>query len=509
MLTDAIIVAALLLSALLILLDILLWRHLASSPKPDSHLLQIFAHSSEAVFLARPVEGGGFIVTEMNAALAALLPQAHEGWQIGPAPARQDASGSDFVRKLPDALQRTVREGQPVEYETAYRHPADNREVHCRVRLLPVAKAGAVTHVLGFITDTSPYRLAEQLLYERAQESRMLVEQSPDTIARYDQEGHRVYANPAFHRLALTASLPGRVAVAAEYCGDGYRAKLGEALESGQEDEFECTWPAATGTLTSLIRLVPEFDAAGKVSGVLSIGRDISALKATENHLRESRALLRELSARREEEMQRVRKEVAREMHEDYGQRLSVLRMHLSMLHMRFGRALPELGVQLEETQQLLDETIRHMREIVSFIHPSVLNMSVASALEWLAEDVLVPAGIQYEVRVTEAADALDETVTSLVFRLAQHALSNVVRHAQATRVSLLLEPHGDGYRMEVRDNGRGFDLDREKKDSLGMVAMEELAHRLNGEIVFLSSPDKGTVIEVCFPERQGAGEAV
>ena len=503
--TDALIVAALLLSALLILLDILLWRQLASSRRPDSHLLQIFAHSSEAVFLARPVEGG-FIVTEMNAALAALLPQAHEGWPIMPVAGGEP--GSDFLGKLPDALQRSVREGRPVEYEAAYRHPADNRQVHCRVRLLPVVEAGTVTHVLGFITDISPSRLAEQLLSERAQESRMLVEQSPDTIARYDREGHRLYANPAFHRLALTASRPGRVAVAAEYCGEGYRAKLREALESGQEDEFECTWPAASGMLTSLIRLVPEHDAAGEVCGVLSIGRDISALKATENHLRESRALLRELGARREEEMQRVRKEVAREMHEDYGQRLSVLRMHLSMLHMRFGRTQPELGSQIEETQQLLDETIRHMREIVSFIHPSVLNMGAASALEWLAEDMLAPAGIRYEVRVT-VADALDEVVTSLVFRLAQHALSNVVRHAQATRVSLLLEPHGDGYRLEVRDNGRGFDLDRERKDSLGMVAMEELAHRLRGEIVFLSLPDQGTVIEVCFPAQQGVDAIV
>jgi signal transduction histidine kinase len=504
---DVLIVAALLLSILLILLDILLWRHMASARKPDSHLLQVFAHSSEAAFLARHVDGGRFIVTELNVALADLLPQAREGWSVEP-PAVEE-SREDFLCRLPSSLLRTVQEGRPVEYEAAYRHPADNRLVYCRVRLLPVAEAGRVTHVLGLVTDISASRLAEQLLIERARESRMLIEQSPDTIARYDRHGRRLYANPAFHRLALIGTSSGGVSRVVEYCGEGYAAKLHEALGAGREDEFECIWPAAPGVLTSLIRLVPEFDAAGKVCGVLSIGRDISALKATENHLRESRALLRELSARCEEEMQRVRKEVAREMHEDYGQRLSVLRMHLSMLHMRFGRVLPELGVQLEETQQLLDETIRHMREIVSFIHPSVLNMSAASALEWLADDVLTPAGIQYEVRVMEAADALEEEVTSLVFRLAQHALSNVVRHAQATRVSLLLEPHGDGYRLEVRDNGRGFDLDRERKESLGMVAMEELAHRLHGEIVFLSSPDQGTVIEVCFPAQQGTVAAV
>ena len=324
---------------------------------------------------------------------------------------------------------------------------------------------------------------------------KVLVERSADTITRYDRECLLVYANAAFRRLE-----PDTNEATYRYGGDNYRLKLQEVMGSRQEDEFECTWNTRSGWLTSLIRIVPEFDVAGNVKGAISIGRDISALKETENRLRESRTLLRELSIRREVEMRMVRKEVAHEMHEDYGQRLSMLRMNLVLLQRQFGSEAPESEARIAGLLHLLDETISHMREIISVIHPSVLNMAISPALEWLAEEMLTATGIRYEVKVTEAAEGLDEMVTGLVYRLIQHALSNVVRHAQADCVRIVLEPHGECLRLAVSDDGKGFDLNRDRKDSLGLVAMEEIANMLHGEIVFLSMPDTGTEVEVCFP---------
>ncbi|MFH2135573.1 MAG: ATP-binding protein [Pseudomonadota bacterium] len=329
---------------------------------------------------------------------------------------------------------------------------------------------------------------------ERA-DFKALVERSPDTITRYDRECLLVYANATFRRLE-----PDTNEATYRYGGDNYRLKLQEVMESRQEDEFECTWKTCAGWQTSLIRIVPEFDAAGDVKGAISIGRDISTLKETENRLRESRTLLRELSVRREVEMRTVRKDVAREMHEDYGQRLSMLRMNLVLLQRQFGSDSPECLARIAGSLHLLDETISHMREIISVIHPSVLNMAIAPALEWLAVEMLTAAGIRYEVKVSDAAEGLDEMYMGLVYRLVQHALSNVVRHAQADCVRIVLEPHGECLRLVVSDDGKGFDLNRERKDSLGLVAMEEIANMLHGEIVFLSTPSTGTEIEVCFP---------
>jgi signal transduction histidine kinase len=144
------------------------------------------------------------------------------------------------------------------------------------------------------------------------------------------------------------------------------------------------------------------------------------------------------------------------------------------------------------------------MRDIVSSMYPSVLNMGIASALEWLAESFRASSGMHVEVHVDDDIGKLDEVSTIPVFKIAQFALSNVSRHAEAQNLFITLEIHGDNYRLEIRDDGKGFDLDRSRRESLGMVAMEELSNTLGGEIVFLSAPGKGTVVEVCFP-RVGA----
>ena len=341
----------------------------------------------------------------------------------------------------------------------------------------------------------------ENLLADRALEFRALVEKSPDTIARYDREARRVYANPAFLALAVTSAQPPSNGLSCEYSGIDYLEKVREVLHSGVDDEMECAWTTATGEpVTSHVRFISERDAAGQVVGVLSIGRDISAFKDTEHNLRESRASLRELTARRELEEVHARKEMARSMHEEYGQGLSALRMHLALLNMRFGKESAELGQKLGDAVALVDDTISNMRDMVAAIHPSVLNMGIASALEWLADDCMAAAELQREVCVTGEIEKIDERTTGLVYKIVQIALSNVLRHAEAKNVCITLGDHGQGYRLEVRDDGKGFDLDRSRKDSLGMVAMEELSHMLGGEIVFLSSPGKGTVIEVCFP---------
>lgn len=341
------------------------------------------------------------------------------------------------------------------------------------------------------------------LIAVRAQEFQTLVEKSPDTIARYDLECKRIYANPAFQRLKVTAARFQTEMQSLEYCGTEYAEKLREVLGSGRDDEIECSWVASTGnSVTSQILLIPERDAEGKLVGILSIGRDITALKENELYLRESRVLLRELTARREIETVQTRKELAHKMHEEYGQMLGALRMKLALLSMRFGKDSPYLRQETEDAITLLDGTILHMRDIVSAMHPSALNMGVAPALEWLAEQCLSTTKIKYEVRVDDDIKAMDEASSSHLFNIVQFALSNVLLHAEAEHVAIKYETHGDGYRLEVRDDGKGFDLDRSRMDSMGMVAMEELSNMLGGEIVFLSEPGKGTVIEVCFPGR-------
>lgn len=488
----------------LLLFDLALWQTQRRAGGLSRRYREIFQKSAEGILVIRAEPSGHFVIDEANGAAVAILTPACRGQKIDTLVNTMPPDRSEFLAGLQEALRRVVVDAHTGEYETAFWLAAENRTASFRVHLNPMLDGKVVEHVLVFMRDISARKQTEALLAARTQDFHALVEKSPDTIARYDRECNRIYANPAFKHLAVILTLAGSRRMSREYCGAGYLEKVRAVLDSGQDDEIECSWQTAAGeAMVSHIRLIAEHDGAGEISGVLSIGRDISALKDTERHLRESRTLLRELTARREIEDALARKEMASRMHEGYGQGLSALRMNLAMQQMRYGRDVPELGSMTGEALKLLDETISHMREMVSSIHPPVLNMGVASALEWLADHSLAATPIRYEVRVDEGLGNMDETSTCLVFKIVRIALSNVLNHADAKNVLVALETYGTGYRLEVRDDGKGFDLDRSRRDSLGMVAMEELSNMLGGEIVFLSEPGKGTVIEVCFSRAE------
>jgi PAS domain S-box-containing protein len=337
---------------------------------------------------------------------------------------------------------------------------------------------------------------------KQMQEFRTMVEELPDAVARYDTNRNLIYANPAFRQLTgTTTHQQSNQPPANEDCSYSYLTKVQEVLDSGMNDELECIWQSPTGnSITAHVRFFPERDASGKIVGVLSIGHDISDLKETEHHLRESRALLRELTARLKTEEVRVRKEIAHEMHEEYGQQLSALRMSMALMRKRFGEGCPGLQDDINDALELLDNTIVQVREMVSTIHPSALNWGIASALRWVADECLADAGIHYEVWVDDSIRDISDTFTNIFSKIVQIALSNVRRHAEAKNVVISFQKNNNDYRLEVRDDGKGFDLDRSRSESMGLVEMEELSNMMNSEIVFLSEPGKGTVIEVCFP---------
>lgn len=332
-----------------------------------------------------------------------------------------------------------------------------------------------------------------------------LVENSPDTVERYDRDCRLTYANPAFVRFSGVPleSLKGRTpaSFSAMSQAEAYEAKLREVLETGREDEWECVWPARDGSLSTChIRLVAERDEEGVVVGLLCLGRDITMLKETERQLRESRTLLHLLTARREAAGEKARKEIAREMHEEYGQALAALRMNLSMIRLQYGDKCPELKDRMRGALDLLDGSILKVRDMVSAIRPSTLNLGIVSALEWLAEDMLKPAGIPYELHFDEGLSWLNEDSSTAVFRIVQEALTNTIQHAEAGKVTITLKSRNQDCLLEVRDDGKGFDLDISRQQSMGLLGMEELARMIRGELVIFSAPGQGTVVELSIP---------
>lgn len=242
----------------------------------------------------------------------------------------------------------------------------------------------------------------------------------------------------------------------------------------------------------------------------LTTVRDISDRKQAERELEESRQQLRQLAARREEVREEERKYIAREVHDELGQILTGLQLDVSMLDYKFGRTLPELHEHLKGSLDLVNKSLATARNVASALRPASLDMGVVAAIEWVVGRFASNTGLDCEVHVCEEArDLMLEESTSLaLFRITQESLTNIARHARANRVSVNIGIKGGECQLEIRDNGKGIDMDSIKEGSFGLVGIRERVHMLGGKLAIQGEPGMGTVIEVRIPVEGDDGGA-
>jgi signal transduction histidine kinase len=167
---------------------------------------------------------------------------------------------------------------------------------------------------------------------------------------------------------------------------------------------------------------------------------------------------------------------------------------------LEFGGKNPSLQGKIEGMVTLVDATIKVVRNVVSSLRPSALDMGVVSALEWLAEEFTGHTGVPCSLDVCEENIVLDDQRATTIFRIAQESLTNISRHAHASQVKISLERIDKHYVLQVRDNGVGFDTARRKKKSLGLIGIRERTSMLGGEVAIFSVPGVGTTIKVSIP---------
>jgi len=225
-------------------------------------------------------------------------------------------------------------------------------------------------------------------------------------------------------------------------------------------------------------------------------GHHTATPKATSEQLR---ALTARLQSVREEEATRI----ARQIHDELGQKLTAVKLELMAL---FG----DLPADEEPTRQrrrsivkLLDESIQSIRRIAAELRPGILDdLGFAAAVEWVAEEFEARTGTTVHVTLPPIDIAMDRPRVTALFRILQDTLTNVARHANASYVSVRLAA-GDGMVMlEVHDNGRGITVEElSASTSLGILGMQERALLLGGELVISGAPGKGTNVRVRIPE--------
>jgi PAS domain S-box-containing protein len=224
---------------------------------------------------------------------------------------------------------------------------------------------------------------------------------------------------------------------------------------------------------------------------------DITERKQVEHQLRNLSAHLQ--SAREETQMT-----LSREIHDELGQELTALQMDLSWIRKRLPKKKDDLHEKAESMSQLLHSTIQTVKRLSSKLRPPVLDLGVTAALEWETEEFEEHTGITCQLAITPEDVKLEPDLSTVIYRIFQETLTNVTRHAQASKVDAKLEVADGKIVLEIKDNGIGISDDKiSGSRSIGIIGTRERVGQFGGEIHFSGKPGEGTTVTVTIPFKE------
>jgi PAS domain S-box-containing protein len=253
-----------------------------------------------------------------------------------------------------------------------------------------------------------------------------------------------------------------------------------------------------------------EFPLDASISQIIEQGRrfytvilrDVTERVRSEEELRRSRAEIHELalvaSTAREQEKSRI----ARELHDELGQALTALRIDVGWLRDKVGAGNAEVVAKLAAMQLLIDGTVAASRRISADLRPLMLDdLGLAAATEWLVQNFSNRTGIDCVLDADEEDLDLQDPHATAVFRVIQESLTNIAKHAEATRVAVRARREGGEIHLTIEDNGRGFAAGGPRKPgSYGLVGLRERAILLDGAVSVESEAGRGTRIDMRLP---------
>jgi signal transduction histidine kinase len=290
--------------------------------------------------------------------------------------------------------------------------------------------------------------------------------------------------------------------------------------------EFDVYYPKlmmAFGFLGSTLLYALLHTLAASRRAALSLAREMtSELRESQDKLQLSHQKLRRLADHAYQIKELERKRIAREIHDDLGQNLLALRIEAELLTTRTEGSHSHLHKRARATLGQIDATIRSVRQIINDLRPTVLDLGLSAAVEWQVTQFQRRTGIQCEIIDEHGEITLPDHCATAFFRILQESLTNIVRHANATKVTVELRLNGGWLSLSVRDNGRGLGPGgRNKYGSFGLVGIEERIVILGGTYAVFSEASGGTTIMVSapvvgvpelvlgLPHEHGAGSAV
>jgi PAS domain S-box-containing protein len=245
------------------------------------------------------------------------------------------------------------------------------------------------------------------------------------------------------------------------------------------------------------------------ITDVTERRRSLAALQESEARLQVLAEQLRELSAHLETVREEEKARIAREVHDELGQMLTVLKLETSMCELAYADLDSGLRDRLNSMKRLIAQLFQLVRDVATALRPPILDAGIASAIEWQARRFEARTQIPCLVQVPDNLPSLPDATAIGLFRILQESLTNVMRHAEAHTVELSLTLNDGVLCMRIADDGKGFDLRADRPASFGLVGMRERVLIMGGQLHLDTLPGEGTTLRIYIPLDPVAEEHV
>nr|MBP7322043.1 PAS domain S-box protein [Deltaproteobacteria bacterium] len=446
----------------------------------------------------------------------------------------QDHEESDIMERIyPDPAYRqevlTFMQKAPPSWKDIVMHTADGKELDTSWMSVRLSDASYI----GIGIDISERKRAERALHEalvEAEEGRRIL----DTLMEYVPEGIAIADAPDVRIRRISRygmELSGKPAELLQnigveelvqkwdvYTSDGITPARNEDLpltratqrgEIVRDEEWVLGQPDGK-RVPILCTAGPMRNREGRITGGIIAWRDITGRKKAEQALQASEKALRQLSVKLLNAQEDERKLLAMELHDSIAASLAATKIKLEIVLQRPELKRQQVQAEIAIAVELIHETNQNVRRLMGNLRPAMLDdLGLIAALQTHVRRFQQQyIGIAVTVSTELEEEVIPERLRIVLFRITQEAFTNVAKHSQATRARISLRKGGERLCLEVRDNGRGFNIDststsRSEEAGFGLTSMKERTRFFGGTFTLESFPGKGTTVRACWPLRE------
>ncbi|MHA1381053.1 MAG: response regulator [Candidatus Helarchaeota archaeon] len=348
----------------------------------------------------------------------------------------------------------------------------------------------------------------EKHLSESKTKYNQLIENINDSIVLLDEKGIISFVNDNFLELSGY--------IQEELLGQSIK----EFLEKGSLDKYikqavkkkkeknqlsELVWKRKDGQKVIARVSLDLIYEGSSFKGCVMVLTDITGHRRVEEELIRSQVELRRLYQYLQNVREKEGKLIAREIHDELGQALTALKIDISYLSRKFLKDIKDKELFLKKMKSmsdLIDETIKTVQKISAELRPRLLDdLGLVPAIEWYTEDFEERTKIDCHADLDFDGLELDPDCSTAIFRIFQEAMTNIARHAKATKVNIRLKRVNGKLEIQISDNGKGIkEEDIYSPNSLGLIGMRERIRPFNGELKLFVPKERGTTLSVCLP---------